>query len=102
METVSQSRLYRLAKRLSLGRFLRYLDLWARYGWRRGQSALSARLRRQLTDTASVAAALAEWIPLLPPEKPRLYVIRFYAALDSGARLEARGLLTVVAGQWES
>jgi hypothetical protein len=35
METVSQSRLYRLAKRLSVGRFLRYLDLWARYGWRR-------------------------------------------------------------------
>jgi hypothetical protein len=78
METVSQSRLYRLAKRLSLGRFLRYLDLWARYGWRWGQSALSTRLRRQpATNTASVAAALgradvmaakrmsvASWFPL--------------------------------------
>lgn len=39
------------------------------------------------------------WIPLLPPDKPGLYVIRFYGALDSGARLEARGLLTVVAGE---
>jgi hypothetical protein len=28
-----------------------------------------------------------------------LYAIRFFAALDSGARLEARGLLTVVAGE---
>jgi glycosyltransferase involved in cell wall biosynthesis len=37
------------------------------------------------------------WIPLLPPDKPGLYAIRFFAALDSGARLEARGLLTVVA-----
>ena len=35
-------------------------------------------------------------IPLLPPDKPGLYAIRFFAALDSGARLEARGLLTVV------
>jgi len=33
IEAVSQDRLYRLAKRLSVGRFLRYLDLWARYGW---------------------------------------------------------------------
>ena len=33
------------------------------------------------------------------PDKPGLYVIRFCAALDSGAQLEARGLLTVVAGE---
>jgi hypothetical protein len=39
------------------------------------------------------------WIPLLPPDKPGLYAIRFFAGLDSGARLEARGLLTVVAGE---
>jgi hypothetical protein len=32
-------------------------------------------------------------------EGPGLYAIRFFAALDSGARLEARGLLTVVAGE---
>ena len=39
------------------------------------------------------------WIPLLPPEKPGLYAIRFFAALESGQRLEARGLLTVVADE---
>jgi hypothetical protein len=39
------------------------------------------------------------WIPLLPPDKPGLYAFRFFAALDSGARLEARGLLTVVADE---
>ena len=43
METVRQGRLYRLAKRLSLGRLLRYGALWARYGVRRGQSALLTR-----------------------------------------------------------
>jgi hypothetical protein len=56
---MSQSRLYRLAKRLSLGRLLRYLDLWARFGWRRGQSALSTHLRREAaTEISSIAAAL--------------------------------------------
>ena len=39
------------------------------------------------------------WVPLLPPDKPGLYAIRFFATLDSGARLEARGLLTVVADE---
>jgi hypothetical protein len=38
----------------------------------------------------------------LPPEKPGLYAIRFFAALDAGARLEARGLLTVVADEARS
>jgi hypothetical protein len=60
METVSQRRLYRLAKRLSIGRLLRYLALWARYAWRRGQSALFIRLsRRPVTDRAAQAAVLA-------------------------------------------
>jgi hypothetical protein len=36
------------------------------------------------------------WMPLLPPKRPGLYAIRFFATLDSGARLEARGLLTVI------
>ena len=40
METIRQGRLSRLAKRLSLGRLLRYGALWARYGVRRSQSAL--------------------------------------------------------------
>jgi glycosyltransferase involved in cell wall biosynthesis len=39
------------------------------------------------------------WIPLLPPDTPGLYAIRFFAMLDGGARLEARGLLTVVADE---
>ena len=47
----------------------------------------------------SVRLGDACWIPLLPPDKPGLYAIRFFAALDSGARLEARGLLTVVADE---
>jgi hypothetical protein len=34
-----------------------------------------------------------------PLNKSGLYVIRFYTVLDSGIRLEARGLLTVVAGE---
>jgi hypothetical protein len=37
------------------------------------------------------------WIPLLPPEAPGLYPIRFFATLEGGARLEARGLVTVIA-----
>ncbi len=37
------------------------------------------------------------WMPLLPPETPGLYLIRLFATLASGARLEARGLLTVIA-----
>jgi hypothetical protein len=44
----------------------------------------------------SVAIGEVCWMPLLPPEKPGLYAIRFFATLDSGARLEARGLLTVI------
>jgi hypothetical protein len=53
------------------------------------------------TPVAGESVRLGEvcWIPLLPPEKPGLYAIRFFAALDSGAPLEARGLLTVVADE---
>jgi hypothetical protein len=53
------------------------------------------------TPVAGGSVRLGEvcWIPLLPPDKPGLFVMRFYAALDSGARLEARALLTVVAGE---
>ncbi len=47
----------------------------------------------------SVRLGDVSWIPLLPPDKPGLYAIRFFAALDGGARLEARGLLTVVADE---
>jgi hypothetical protein len=221
MEEPRQSGLYRLAKRLSLGRLLRYFALWALYLLRRGQSALSTQLRKEPASgieaqaaalaaadlatakrmtvaswfpldlanarlhralLASVAGARADlgltpeildciaslksaddlatcveamveqgrspqtvntalyvlllrrqaaevtpvtgrldmfvteprgtpvagesvrlgevcWIPLLPPDKRGLYAIRFFAALDSGARLEARGLLTAVADE---
>lgn len=59
METVGQGRLYRLTKRLSIERLLRYLALWTRYVWRRGQGALVTRLRREpATDIAGQAAAL--------------------------------------------
>jgi hypothetical protein len=47
---MSQRRLYRFAKRLSR---LRYLDLWARYGWRRRQSALSTHLREAVWKRAA-------------------------------------------------
>jgi hypothetical protein len=59
-ESFGQGRLYRLAKRLSLGRLLRYGALWARYGLRRAQSALlSGKVRGPETDAAAQAAALA-------------------------------------------
>ena len=53
------------------------------------------------TPVAGESVRLGEvcWIPLLPPDKSGLYAIRFFAALDSGARLEARGLLTAVADE---
>ena len=40
MTVPGQNPLLTLARRLRLGRLLRYLDLWARYLWRRGVSAL--------------------------------------------------------------
>jgi hypothetical protein len=78
MEIVRRGRLYRLAKRLSLGRLLRYSALWARYGVRRGQSALLARksqapAARVAAETAALARAdlssakrmvVASWFPL--------------------------------------
>ncbi len=60
MWSLMRGRLYRLARRLSLGRLLRYLDLWARYLWRRSLSRLggSGRSARG-SDTEEQAAALA-------------------------------------------
>jgi hypothetical protein len=60
MEVARQSGLYRLAKRLSLGRLARYFALWARYLLRSGQSALSTKLRREpARGVEAQAAALA-------------------------------------------
>jgi hypothetical protein len=59
-ETAMQERLYRLAKRLNVGRILRYGDLWTRYLWRRGLSAVdAARSRPAGGDAATLGAALA-------------------------------------------
>jgi hypothetical protein len=61
MGSTMRARLYRLAKRLSIGRLLRYLDLWARYLWRRSLSGLGSSSRRSArgTDAEAQAAALA-------------------------------------------
>ncbi len=60
MRISTQGSLYRLAKRLSIGRVLRYLDLWARYLWRRGQSRLDAYAGRlPSADLTAQAAAIA-------------------------------------------
>jgi hypothetical protein len=70
-----QSGLYRLLKRLSLGR---HFALWARYLLRRGQSALSTKLRRGPPSGVEAQAAapadadlatakritVASWFPL--------------------------------------
>jgi hypothetical protein len=59
-ETSMQESLYRLAKRLNVGRILRYGDLWKRYLWRRGLSALdAARSPPAGGDAAALGAALA-------------------------------------------
>ena len=57
METIRQGRLSRLAKRLSVGRLLRYGALWARYGVRRSRSAL--RTRKSQAPGARIAAEAA-------------------------------------------
>jgi hypothetical protein len=69
----------------------------------RSASALKGKLDMFVPDPhgavvggESVAVGEVCWMPLLLPERPGLYDIRFFATLDSGARLEARGVLTVI------
>ena len=69
METIRQGRLYRLAKRLSLGRLLRYGVLWARYGLRRGQSALLT--RKAEAGQLSLGPILMAQIHAREPQPPR-------------------------------
>jgi hypothetical protein len=78
MEVSRQSGLYRLAKRLSLGRLARYFALWARYLLRAGQSAVSSKLRKEPAHgieaqaaslaradwTAAKRMAVGSWLPL--------------------------------------
>ena len=78
MASLRQSRFYALARRLSLGRIVRYLDLWARYFWRRALSILNPASagdegHAAAAEAASVAGAdmatanrmaVASWFPL--------------------------------------
>jgi hypothetical protein len=94
METLREGRLYQLAKRLSLGRLLRYGALWARYGLRRGQSALSTRTAKApVAPAAAQAATLAQanWV-----EAKRLVVASWFPLDLGNARLH-RALLASVA-----
>lgn len=52
-----QSRLWGLARRLSVARILRYLDLWTRYLWRRALSAMRPAGAAEDGTAASAAAA---------------------------------------------
>jgi hypothetical protein len=55
----AKDRIYTLANRLSIGRVLRYVDLWARYGWRRAERAFGGRAPAAGKDTEALAATLA-------------------------------------------
>ena len=95
MEVPRQSGLYRLAKRLSLWRLLRYFALWALYLLRRGQSALSTQLRKEPAsgiDTQAAALAAAD----LATAK-RMTVASWFPLDLANARLH-RALLASVAG----
>jgi hypothetical protein len=94
MEVPRQSGLYRLAKRLSLGRLLRYFALWALYLLRRGQSALSTQLRKPASGIEAQAAALAA--ADLATAK-RMTVASWFPLDLANARLH-RALLASVAG----
>ncbi len=39
------------------------------------------------------------WLPFVPPERPGLYQLRFFATLEQGARLEARAPLELIADE---
>ena len=94
METIRQGRLYRLAKRLSLGRLLRYGVLWARYGLRRGQSALFTRKAEApgaRADSMAAALAQADW-----PNAKRAVVASWIPLDLANARLH-RALLESIA-----
>jgi hypothetical protein len=51
-------------KRLSIGRLLRYLDLWARYVWHRTQRAVFGRGVPEKTKTDALAATIANLEPI--------------------------------------
>ena len=94
METVRQGRLYRLAKRLSLGRLLRYAALWARYGVRRGQSALFT--RKSQAPGARVAAEAAALARADHAGAKRMVVASWFPLDLANARLHRALLASVV------
>jgi glycosyltransferase involved in cell wall biosynthesis len=69
----------------------------------KGEAPIKGKLDMFLTEPRgtpgggeSVALGEVTWMPLLPPEKPGLYPIRFFATLKNGSRIGTRGLLTVI------
>jgi len=94
VEVAWQSGLYRLAKRLSLGRLARYFALWARYLLRRGQSALSTKLRREPPSGIEAQAAALAGADLATAK--RLTVASWFPLDLANARLH-RALLASVA-----
>jgi hypothetical protein len=94
METVRQGRLYRLAKRLSLGRLLRYAALWARYGVRRGQSAFLT--RKSQAPGARVAAEAAALARADHAGAKRMVVASWFPLDLANARLHRALLASVV------
>ena len=95
MEEPRQSGLYRLAKRLSLGRLARYFALWVRYLLRRGQSALSTQLRKEPASGIDARAAALAAADLATAK--RMTVASWFPLDLSNARLH-RALLASVAG----
>lgn len=89
-----QGRLYRLAKRLSIGRVLRYLDLWARYLWQRSRSALAVRRGAGPGADAESQAALLAHADMATAK--RMAVASWFPLDLANARLH-RALLASVA-----
>jgi hypothetical protein len=94
METIRQGKLFRLAKRLSLGRLLRYGALWARYGIRRSQSALLT--RKSQAPGARIAAEAAVLARADLGHAKRMVVGSWFPLDLANARLH-RALLALVA-----
>ena len=95
MEAAKPSALYRLAKRLSLGRLPRYFALWVRYLLRRGQSALSTKLLREPPSGIEAQAAALAGADLASAK--RMTVVSWIPLDLANARLH-RALLASVAG----
>ena len=94
METIRQGRLSRLAKRLSVGRLLRYGALWARYGVRRSRSALLT--RKSQAPEARIAAEAAVLARADLGDAKRMVVGSWFPLDLANARLH-RALLASVA-----